>query len=109
MGISIGTASLDRYTESEEDVLAAADKDMYRDKFPVADNPLHQPTSRCERLAGQGPTCRRLTAVVRDLAVEAGAVACPRDAGADVEQLVPNPFARLTDRRRRRAPQRPHR
>jgi diguanylate cyclase (GGDEF)-like protein len=31
--ISVGTALLDRYTESDEEVLAAADKDMYQDKF----------------------------------------------------------------------------
>ncbi len=30
--ISLGTALLDRYAESDEDVLAAADKDMYQDK-----------------------------------------------------------------------------
>jgi diguanylate cyclase (GGDEF)-like protein len=33
VNISIGAAVLDRYTESDEDVLAAADKDMYQDKF----------------------------------------------------------------------------
>jgi diguanylate cyclase (GGDEF)-like protein/PAS domain S-box-containing protein len=31
--ISVGTALLDRYTESDEEVVAAADKDMYQDKF----------------------------------------------------------------------------
>jgi diguanylate cyclase (GGDEF)-like protein len=33
LSISVGTAALDRYTASEEDVLAAADRDMYQDKF----------------------------------------------------------------------------
>jgi diguanylate cyclase (GGDEF)-like protein/PAS domain S-box-containing protein len=33
LNISVGTALLDRYTTSDEDVFAAADKDMYQDKF----------------------------------------------------------------------------
>lgn len=54
LGISIGTASLDRYTESEEDVLAAADKDMYRDKFRSRTTRSTSPRAGANASLGKG-------------------------------------------------------